>query len=253
MSSTLLLGDCLIEMAKLPDQSIDLVVTSPPYDSLRGYDGITFEQFKVCAKDLVRVVADGGVIVWVVGDQTIKGSETGTSFKQALYFKEIGMNLHDTMIWTKGAMQFPETNRYYPNFEYMFILSKGKPKTVNLLKDRKNISHGRKVTGKQREADNSLSERIGTKLGRQVGEFGVRWNVWQVPNQERNIGHPAPFPKKLVKDHILSWSKPGDVVLDPFMGSGTSGIMAKELGRKFIGIEQDEKYFQIASNRIGES
>jgi DNA modification methylase len=246
----LLLGDCLDVLKDVESLSVDLTVTSPPYDSLRAYEPLPFEKFKEVAGELFRVTKPGGVIVWVVGDATVKGSETGTSFSQALYFKEIGLNLHDTMIWKKVGMQFPETNRYYPIFEYMFVLSKGKPKTVNLLKDKKNVSAGRKNSGKQRKADNSLSERIGTKLGRTIGEYGVRWNLWEIGNQKRGIGHPAPFPEELARDHIKSWSNVGDTVLDPFMGSGTTGKEVLKLNRRFIGIELDENYFSIAKRRI---
>jgi len=247
----LYLGDSLEVLKTLPENSVDAVVTSPPYDGLRGYSGLNFDQFKIVANELYRIIKSGSVIVWIVGDQTINGSETGTSFKQALYFKEIGLNIHDTMIWKKVGMQFPETNRYYQIFEFMFVLSKGKPSTVNLLKDKPNISHGRKNSGKQREADNTLSERIGTKLGRTIGEYGVRWNLWEIGNQERGIGHPAPFPVKLVEDHLRSWVKPPGVVLDPFMGSGSTGVAAKNLGFEFIGIEMNAEYLEIAKKRIG--
>ena len=145
-------GDCLEEMKNIADNSIDLTVTSPPYDNLRTYNGYTFD-FEGIAKELFRVTKRGGVVVWVVGDATIKGSETGTSFKQALYFKEIGFNLHDTMIYAKDCISFPDKNRYQNSFEYMFVFSKGLPSRKNLIADRKNISFGRKVTGTDRNAD----------------------------------------------------------------------------------------------------
>lgn len=189
-------------------------------------------------------------MVWVVGDATIKGSETGTSFKQALWAKECGFNLHDTMIYLKDQLAFPETNRYYPAFEYMFVFSKGNPRTVNLIRDKQNKSFGRKVdkTG-CRNPDGTLQEKKSGE-GNSIKEYGVRWNYWLMYNQQRGVGHPAVFPEQLAHDHIISWSNEGDTVLDPFMGSGTTGKMAKQLDRNFIGIELDETYYQIAKQRI---
>jgi site-specific DNA-methyltransferase (adenine-specific) len=243
------LGDCLEVMKSLPNQSIDLTVTSPPYDNLRTYNGYSFD-FEGIAKELYRVTKDGGVVVWVVGDATINGSETGTSFKQALYFKEIGFNLHDTMIYLKDQLAFPDINRYYNAFEYMFVLSKGKPKTVNLIQDKPNKSFGRKVSGKSRQANGDFTFR--SKTGELCKEFGVRWNYWLFYNQKRGIEtkHPAIFPEQLAHDHIISWSNEGDTILDCFLGSGTTGKVAKQLNRKFVGIEISPEYLEIASKRI---
>ena len=250
--------DCLIAITKLEENSIDLTVTSPPYDNLRTYNGNNSlwgeHVWKAVIQDLFRVTNQGGVVVWVVGDATIKGSETGTSFKQALWAKECGFNLHDTMIWNKSACRFPETNRYYPIFEYMFVWSKGKPKTTNLIEDRKNIWGNTTVHGTVRNQDDSLSPTSAKRLGvdRRIKEYGVRFNSWKI-NEEKNskaFGHPAMFPEKLAHDHIISWSNEGDNVLDPFMGSGTTGKMAKQLNRNFIGIELDEEYYEIAKKRI---
>lgn len=243
------LGDCLEVMKSMPSNSIDLTVTSPPYDNLRTYNGFTFD-FEGIAQELYRVTKDGGVVVWIVGDATIKGSETGTSFRQALYFMECGFNLHDTMIYEKDAISFPDKNRYQQCFEYMFIFSKEKPKSLNLINDRKNISFGRKVTGTDRDA-NGIT-RQASCFGQQIKEFGIRWNIWKLNSVKGNvkINHPAMFPEQLAHDHIISWSNEGDTVLDCFLGSGTTGKMAKQLNRNFIGIELDESYFNIAKKRI---
>lgn len=243
------LGDCLEVMKTLPGNSIDLTVTSPPYDNLRNYNGYCFD-FEGIAKELYRVTKDGGVVVWVVGDATINGSETGTSFRQALYFKEIGFNLHDTMIYLKDQLAFPDTNRYYNAFEYMFVLSKGKPKTVNLIQDKPNKSFGRKVSGKSRQPNGEFTYR--SKTGELCKEFGVRWNYWLFYNQKRGLEtkHPAIFPEQLANDHIISWSNESDTVLDCFLGSGTTGKVAKQLNRKFIGIEISQEYLDIAKRRI---
>jgi site-specific DNA-methyltransferase (adenine-specific) len=249
------LGDCLEVMKSLPSQSIDLTVTSPPYDNLRTYNGYSFD-FEGIAKELYRVTKDGGVVVWVVGDATINGSETGTSFKQALHFKDIGFNLHDTMIWKKPNFANPSSNRYHQTFEYMFVLSKGKPKVFNSIKDRKNIYAGNLGS----VGLNTSTQINGTKKIRDkkvISEFGQRHNVWEMntsgqENMGKAIEHPATFPEKLANDHILSWSNKGDTVLDCFLGSGTTGKVAKHLNRQFIGIEISPEYLEIAKNRIYE-
>lgn len=250
-------GDCLEKMKDIPAGSIDMVMTSPPYDNLREYGkdftGWGEHIWKPVLDGVFRVLKDGGVCVWVVGDATIKGSETGTSFRQALYWMEIGGKLHDTMIWEKptftatGAL----VSRYAPVFEYMFILSKGKPKTFNPIKDRKNKSFGAVKHGTVRHANGNMND-ISSK-GKPIAEFGQRFNVWKMNTENNNIfGHPAPFPLKLARDHIISWSNESDTILDPFMGSGTTGVACHELGRNFIGIELDEGYFKIAEDRIHE-
>ena len=253
-------GDCLDVMKGMESESIDLTVTSPPYDNLRTYNGYTFD-FEGIAKELFRITKQGGVVVWVVGDATIKGSETGTSFKQALYFKEIGFNLHDTMIYEKTGCPFPESNRYYPIFEYMFVLSKGKPKTTNLIKDRINKHSGSKIARKThaRMPDGSLKMNSAMKNdpNRRITEYGVRYNIWRISNAHGVGGdsrnHPAPFAQQLAEDHILSWSNEGDIILDPMCGSGTTLKMAKKNNRRYIGIEISEAYCEIARKRLAET
>ena len=248
-------GDCLDCMGEIPDGSVDLTVTSPPYDSLRNYNGNNEQWGEHVWRDVIsslhRVTADGGVVVWVVGDATIKGSETGSSFKQALWAKECGFNLHDTMIWSKptfsavGALK----TRYASVFEYMFVFSKGRPKSFNPIKDRKNKSFGQIIKSPTiRMPDGSIRKNKYNK----IKEFSQRFNIWECAtvSQKGSNVHPAPFPEHLARDHIISWSNEGDTVLDPFMGSGTTGVAAKSLGRSFIGIELDDTYFKITEDRI---
>lgn len=256
MQVELMQGDCLELMKAIPDGSIDLTVTSPPYDSLRSYNGNidqwNFEKFKAIAKELYRVTAEGGVVVWIVSDATIKGSETGSSFRQALWFKECGFNLHDTMIWEKPT--FTATGslavRYAPVFEYMFVLSKGKPKAFNPIKDKPNKTGGSLKKASTIRTHNGLKMMSSDK---RIAEFGHRHNVWHMSpcnSSKERCGHPAPFPEQLANDHIISWSNPGDIVLDPLMGSGTTGIACMKTGRRFIGMELDPGYFEIAKARI---
>ena len=253
MKFNLMQGDCLERMKEIPDGSVDLTVTSPPYDNLRTYNGNNAlwgeHVWKDVIKDLYRVTKDGGVVVWVVGDATIKGSETGTSFKQAIHAMQCGFNLHDTMIWEKtGSGALGSQLCYGQNFEYMFVLSKGKPNAVNLICDRENVvKSGKVTTNSSLTADKKSTTRIV-----ELKPFGKRTNIWRIQPQ-RKSEHPAPFPETLARDHILSWSNEGDTVFDPFMGSGTTGNMAKLLNRNFIGIELDQGYFDIAEQRIKEA
>lgn len=246
--------DCLIGLKKIPDKCIDIVVTSPPYDNIRQYNGFVFD-FENVAKELYRTLKDGGVIVWVVGDQTINGSESGTSFRQALYFINLGLNLHDTMIYSKGKVIFPDETRYHQSFEYMFVFSKGKPKTINLIKDRKNKCEGSWGKRSFRQTDGTLKQKDKIVLE----EYGVRFNIWEIMsgfgNSTRDneaFEHPAIFPERLANDHIISWSKEEDVVLDPFMGSGTTAKMARINNRNYIGFEISKEYCEIAKKRLSQ-
>ena len=239
----------------MPDGCVDLTVTSPPYDNLRTYNGYVFD-FEGIAKELYRVTKDGGVVVWIVNDATINGSETGTSFRQALYFKDVcGFNLHDTMIWAKPGFTAVGTlkTRYASTFEYMFVFSKGCPKTFNPIKDRKNKHAGKKKHGTIRQKDGSVKPV--SSIGKMYEEYGQRFNVWNMaPEQSQSQRcHPAQFPETLAHDHIISWSNPGDVVLDPFCGSGTTCKMAKVNGRHYVGIDISQEYCEIARRRVAEA
>lgn len=245
MYNQILQGDCLEVMRKFDDEVIDLTVTSPPYDNLRAYNGYTFD-FEGIARELYRITKQGGVVVWVVGDQTIKGSETGTSFKQALYFKECGFWLYDTMIWQKTGM-LPTESRYYNQFEYMFVLSKGKPKAMNFICDHKTVNGGRK---QRKDAVINKGNNVKGKGYFVRNEYARRPNVWKVNIGSNERGHPAIFPLQLAKDHVTTWSNGGDMVLDPFLGSGTTALAAQQLNRQYIGIEISPEYIEIAENRL---
>ena len=241
--------DCLQGMRRMEAESVDLTVTSPPYDNLRTYNGYCFD-FENLAKGLYRVLKQGGVVVWIVNDATVNGSETGTSFKQALYFMECGFKLHDTMIWAKDGGGALGSNRCYTqNFEYMFILSKGTPKAYNLICDKKNLSYGQDKSGVgRRNPDGSLK----IEKRKEASAYSKRNNWWLVVpgTEEGSSFHPAVFPEKLVRDHIWTWSNEGDLVYDPFMGSGTTGKMAVNLKRHYIGSEISSEYVEKARKRV---
>ena len=257
--------NCIDTMSKMPDGFVDLTVTSPPYDNLRTYNNDIGQSWgesvwKPIIKELYRVTKKGGVVVWVVGDATIKGSETGTSFRQALWFMECGFNLHDTMIYEKNGASYPagkKSNRYSNVFEFMFVFCKGKLKTKNLIKDKINKWAGSTTFGEStnRQKDGTLK----SSGKRVIGSFGYRDNIWKINNGKGFGGdflsgkHPASFPEQLANDHILSWSNYGDLVYDPFMGSGTTAKMAILNKRNYIGSEISKEYFEIAEKRINEN
>ncbi|MDD5146041.1 MAG: site-specific DNA-methyltransferase [Candidatus Pacebacteria bacterium] len=246
-------GDCVDVMKSFKDESIDLAITSPPYDNLRNYNGYSFD-FEGIAKGLFRVIKKGGVLVWVVGDATINGSETGTSFKQALYFKDIGFNLHDTMIFLKRN-PIPQIyrKRYNNGFEYMFILSKGEVKTHNpIMVDC--LHAGLKLNGTTYK-NYSKNNQERNKMASPVKGQKIKGNIWEYvvgksKEDQEAKAHPAPFPCRLAEDHILSWSNEGDLVLDPMCGSGTVCKIARSLGRDYVGIDISGEYCKIASERL---
>lgn len=224
-------------MSRMADNSIDMVLTSPPYDDLRAYNGYSFD-FESIAKELARIIKPSGVIVWVIGDATKNGNESGSSFRQALSFQSLGLNLHDTMIYEKNSPAYPASrtgNRYTQIFEFMFVFSKGKP-TCNLLIDKPNKWAGHKD--------------FAGKLKNPVPDFSPRNNIWKYTTSFNGIKHPAPFPEQLAADHIASWSNTGDLVYDPFMGSGTTAKMALLAGRNFIGSEISQEYADLANKRL---
>lgn len=248
-------GDCLEVMKEIPGKSVDMVLTSPPYDNLRDYKGYNFN-FEEIAKEIYRVLKEGGVCVWVVGDSyDKKGSETLTSFKHALFFKELGFNVHDTMIYQKNSYPFPPVNRYYQQFEYMFVFSKGKPKTTNIQRCETDPRWRNKIN---KTSSMRLSNGETTKLKYEVGKDTRKMdNVWKINTgymkgtpDKIAFKHPATFPDLLAERHILSWSNQGDTVLDPMCGSGTTCKMAKLNNRNYIGIDISQEYCDIAEQRI---
>jgi len=248
--------NCLDTMKRMKDNFVDLTITSPPYSKLRDYNGYSFD-FESIAKELYRVTKDGGAVVWVVGDSVENGSETGDSFRQALYFKEIGFNIHDTMIYKKDGISFPDSTRYYNVFEYMFIFSKGKPKTINLIKDRKNIYAGKQNSTTSREKDGKIHDCHGKKNNKVHQEYGVRFNVWTInrgymksTTDKIAYQHPAIFPEQLANDHIVTWTCENNLIYDPFIGSGTTAKMCIKNNRNYIGSEVSKEYCDITEERI---
>lgn len=250
---TIICGDNVQVLRTFPDNCIDLTVTSPPYDNLRKYNGYSWD-FEAVAHELYRVTKPGGVVVWVVGDATIDGSETGTSFRQALYFRDVvGFKLHDTMIYAKENPVPLNHNRYEQAFEFMFVFSKVRLKTFNGLRVPTKYAGGRRGGSFRHEGtDLQPIHAPGT-----IKDDKLRTNIWfysvgakrSASDAEAHL-HPAIFPEALARDHILSWSNPGDVVLDPFCGSGTTCKMARMYGRHYIGIDISEEYCELARRRL---
>ncbi len=251
--NTIIDGNCVEVMKNFGEELIDLTITSPPYDDLRNYKGFVFP-FEDIAKELFRVTKQGGVVVWVVADATINASETGTSFKQALYFREIGFNLHDTMIFRKKN-PIPQIyrKRYNNEFEYMFVFSKGVVKTHNPIMIE--CTHAGLELNGTTYKNYSKNEQIREKLAKPVRDKKIKGNIWEYvvgkkQEDQEAKEHPAPFPCELVRDHIKSWTNFGDIVFDPMCGSGTTARVAVEMGRKYIGIDISPDYCEIARQRV---
>jgi len=243
--------NCLITMGNMPDNFIDFVITSPPYDDIRNYNGFDFE-FEKIANELYRVLKNGGVIIWVVADATIDGSETGTSFKQALYFKEIGFRIHDTMIYYKNNPMPQTGNRYHQHFEYMFAFSKGNPKTFNPITEPTKYrglanmkNRGKNGTLEYEKVERTTEKKVGNVFFYSVGG-GIS------TKDKIAYKHPAIFPEQLVHDQIFTWTNENDIVYDPFMGSGTTAKVAHLMNRRWIGSEISKEYVDIAYERLKE-
>jgi DNA modification methylase len=245
-------GDCIEVLKTLPAESVQCCVTSPPYDALRTcYLPLNFEG---AAAAIHRVLSPGGVLSWNVADQMVNGSETLTAMRQAIFFvDQCGFLMHDTMIYQKRNFSHPEKNRYHQVWEYVFVLTKGPIRTFNPIMDRPNLTAGK--VGNL--GVNTFTEADGTKGVREkkmTREMGMRHNVWlgNTRGQEEmcvELKHPAMMPKWLARDLIISFSNPGDMVCDPFFGSGTTGEVSLELGRNCIGIELNPDYCELAWQR----
>tara|TARA_B100000287_G_scaffold255328_2_gene240026 strand:+ start:612 stop:1526 length:915 start_codon:yes stop_codon:yes gene_type:complete len=254
----IVLGNCVDELMKLEDESVDAFITSPPYDNLRDYNGYSFP-FEAIARAMYQKLAKGGVIVWVVGDAVLKGSETGSSFRQAIFFQELGLNIHDTMIYEKNGSSFPARrtgSRYSQVFEYMFVFSKGKPKTAKLICDKPNKWSGYTSFGTSTNR-NKDGELVKAKNRKPTPNFSPRHNVWKfntgkkyTTNDDFAFDHPAMFPESLAEDHVMTWTEEGDFVVDPFVGAGTTTKMAAINGRRWLGIDISEEYVELAKKRM---
>ena len=245
----LFVSDCIEFMLGMEEQTVDLTVTSPPYDNLRNYNGYSFD-FENIAKQLYRITKSGGVVIWVVGDK-INGGRTLTSFKQGLLFQEIGFSMHDVMIYQKKNTPFMRSNAYTNCYEYMFVLSKGKPKTFHPIKEKTARSGFEMLT------HNKLADGVNKKVRKELKKEKNKTNIWSyavglggTTSDKIAFGHPAVFPEKLVEDHILSWSNEGDLIFDPMVGSGTTCKMAMLNNRKYLGIDISEEYIAIARKRL---
>jgi site-specific DNA-methyltransferase (adenine-specific) len=236
-------------MAKMPDCFVDLTVTSPPYDGLRTYNGFSFP-FEEIAKELYRITKQGGVVVWIVNDSTKNGSESLTSFRQAIYFKEIGFNIHDTMIYAKNSYMPLTHNRYEQQFEYMFVLSKGKPKTFKPIMIPSLTAGTKRNRGGSKANETTYAERLREEKTT-VNDEKQKPNIWFYDvGKNDKTKHNAPFPEQLANDHILSWTNEGDLVYDCFMGSGTTAKMSILNNRNWVGSELSNEYCNIIEGRI---
>jgi DNA modification methylase len=246
---------CMDTMAKMPDAFLDLTITSPPYDNMRNYNGYSFP-FEDVVRELYRVTKKGGIVVWIINDQTVKGSESGTSFRQALFFMANKWKLHDTMIYKKINPTPNSGTRYQQSFEYMFVFSKGKPKTSNI----KLVPRRNKHNDKRKYRNKNFTRNIDGEFKKSEFHFAEnvpRSNVWEysiggnnTTTDKEAFEHPAIFHEKMVEDHILSWSNVGDIIYDPCAGSGTTQKMSILNNRHYIASEISETYCDIIKRRL---
>ncbi|NQU22454.1 MAG: site-specific DNA-methyltransferase [Candidatus Nealsonbacteria bacterium] len=253
--NTIILCDCVVGMAGMPDACIPFTMASPPYDHIRKYGGQRFD-FEATALQLYRITMEGGVVVWIVRDAIVNGGESGTIARQQLYFLDLGFRLHATMVMKTKRTGLPQQVRYPTQFEYAFVFSKGRPRTINLIRDRRNSTAGQRHKI-HRERDDGRRETVGYHPFKVVGKYGLRGNVWEYDvgggkstTDEFAFGHPALMHEQMAEDHILSWSRPGDLVFDPMCGSGTTCKMALLNNRRYLGFEIHGPYFQIAQKRM---
>ena len=246
-------GDCVEIMKQMPNEYVDMVLTSPPYDKIRNYHGYNFDITKT-VEELYRILKKGGIIVWVVGDAVVKGNKTLTSFRQAILFQEHGFNVHDVMIYKKKNTPFMRSNAYTNCFEYMFVFSKGKPKTFNPITEKT------KRNGFEMLVCNKRPDGVNHKVLKELKTKTTKTNIWEYAvglggstNDKIAFRHPAIFPEKLAEDHILSWSNENDIIFDPFVGSGTTCKIAQKYNRKYIGCDISQEYVNIALERLQKS
>jgi len=239
-------------MQEMPEEIVQLTVTSPPYDNLRTYKGYSFDEDEMI-KGLYRVTKPGGVVVWIVADATIKGSKSGSSWRQAEKFRKAGFKIHDVMIWHKNKLPV-NAKRYEPSWEYMFIFLKGKIKIFNPIMVKKLYKDKRKNKTAHRTKNGSRPK---TCSSRPDLDFKVKENLWYYPvggghmtKDKIAYKHPAIFPENIARDHIITWSNKFDLVFDPMNGAGTTTKMAKFLHRRYIGIDCSEEYCNIAKKRL---
>lgn len=246
--------NCIDTLHRMSDDVIDMTITSPPYDDLRDYNGYHFPVEDIAAS-LFQKTKPGGVVIWVVGDRTVNGDETLTSFQHAITFQKAGFRVHDTMIYTKkNPIPGDCGKRYRQAFEYMFCFSKGQPKTFNPITE-PTKSAGQKITafritgkGRGNVPDEDIGREIKTE--RKVSNI-FAYNVGTSSSEDKiAFQHPAIFPEQLVADQIASWTDQGDVVYDCFMGSGTTAKVAHQLKRRWVGSEISEEYIEIARKRL---
>ena len=247
---TLHLQDCIEWMQGVDSDSIDMTLTSPPYDNIRNYEGYSFD-FESTAKELYRITKPGGVVIWNVADQTVDGSETCTSMKQALYFVECGFKLHDTMIYLKKNPMPSSGKRYHQSWEYIFCFSKGVPNTFNPIEVEckySNLNANQKYRGVDGNKNYKVTKRNAVSKVKNVFEYiigGVHTTKDKIAFE-----HPAIMPEKLAEDQIKTWTNEGDIVIDPFAGSGTTAKMCLMNHRKFYGCEVSEEYCNIFIKRL---
>lgn len=257
--NTILHGDSAEVMQSFPDKCIPLTVTSPPYAKMRLYGGhdYTWETFKSVATQLVRITMEGGVICWVVRNQIVKERENLQAEKEKLFFADdLGLWPHQTIIGAPKGVPLPQSRRYASNFDYVYVFSKGHPRIVNIIRDRRNSRFGDLKSNRLIRESNG-SERLACGGEYAIAKWGFRSNLWSYSTGGNHTAtdrisakHPARMGEPLAEDLIISFSKPGDLVFDPFAGAGTSLKMALLNQRQWLGVEIFDEYVELIEKRM---
>ena len=256
LKDKLIVGDCLNIMKKIEENTFDLIVFSPPYDSLRKYNDYTFD-LKKTGEQIFRVLKDGCLCAMVIQDQTKNFGKSLTSFRTAVdWVDRIGFKLFETVIYRKHGIEGAWWNkRFRVDHEYIHLFLKGeKPRYFNKDPLRIPSKHGGKtmVGSGNRKTDGTTTKTTTIH----VNKMKCRGTVWDYLNagdkNKLKQQHPAVFPDKIPYDIISCFSPVKGLVLDPFVGSGSTCVMAKKLDRFYTGIDISSKYIEIAKKRLKE-
>lgn len=276
--NSILCGDSLNTLKNIPSAAVDCIVTSPPYYGQRDYamDGQlggedTPKEYVEKLADLFdeckRVLKESGTLWLNLGDKYLDGNLLGMPWRVALALQDRGWILRNDIIWHKpNAMPHSAKNRLTTDHEYIFFFTK---KGANYFYDQDAIREEH-VTfsekSKMKGGKNHFGKNGGTpEKGKNAGNSNLhdgRWDqafhpngrnkrtVWNIPLSKFRDAHFAVFPEKLIEPCILAGCPTGGIVLDPFFGSGTTGVVASKLSRKYVGLELNPEYVEIAKKRL---
>ena len=257
-------ADCLEALKLLPDNSVDLIITSPPYADQRvsTYGGVKPEKyvewFLPISKELLRVLKPDGTFVLNIKEKVVNGERSTYVMELIIEMKKQGWLWTEEFIWYKKNC-FPGKwpNRFRDAWER--LLQFNKSKNFNMYQEEVMVPMGDWAKTRLKNLSETDKRRDNSKVGSGFGKNVSKWvdrdkayptNVLNLATETGNKSHSAVFPKSLPAWFIKLFTKPGDMVLDPFLGSGTTSMVAGELGRKSIGIEILPEYYELSINNF---